>query len=606
MVAVPGRRRASRSRACAGRSRVSTSGSQSRAAAASRAASVERVRPQQPAELRARRPGTIVPSGSTAIASGPSAPSRSRSSAASRSQRVVARQPRRARAGPRARRPGCRRRPAATRARCRRGAGSRRCPRRRRGSIASRQPCWESAPQVPAAQRTKPPPRSSAPSSHSPAARHAPASSSASARSPSAASSDEEPRRRVGRCRSRRTGPRAASPTPRSTSGGASRNSWPILPGSSSVPGCSSRPCSARQRAQRRARDVRALGQHLQRADQRVAPEQRVEAARVARLDRRRRGVRPALLGEQLVEPGDAHAQLHARRPRPAPSRSAPATASPSRARSVPTSTRAGQALDRHRRVAEVHRHGRAVAAPPRPRAVGRRQRLVGARRAGPARSRRSAIRSRTRCRTEPGSSRWAATLCGREVAERQPRRARRPAVKPPPGAVAPLHRRAADVAVLLGVAEPRRDRVERLRRVQRRVGQPDLVAVVEERRAAQAEQHQQRRARARGVAARPARREPLAVVVGARPHRPRALGQHRLDALDDRRAAAPASRSQWTNRKLNARCSSSSPCRRTGSAARGRARRSPPRAPARAPSRAAASARQRRSTSCSSGRFIE
>src|SRR5213078_1022918 len=59
------------------------------------------------------------------------------------------------------------------------------------------------------------------------------------------------------------------------------------------------------ERAQRRAGDVRPLRQHLQRGDQRVAPEQGVEAPRVALLDRRGGRVRPPLLGEDLVEAVD-------------------------------------------------------------------------------------------------------------------------------------------------------------------------------------------------------------------------------------------------------------------------------------------------------------
>ncbi len=57
--------------------------------------------------------------------------------------------------------------------------------------------------------------------------------------------------------------------------------------------------------AQGRPRHVRPHGQKLQRGDQRVAPEQGVEAARIARLDRRRAGVGPALGRQYLVEPAD-------------------------------------------------------------------------------------------------------------------------------------------------------------------------------------------------------------------------------------------------------------------------------------------------------------
>ena len=98
-------------------------------------------------------------------------------------------------------------------------------------------------------------------------------------------------------------------------------------------------------------------------------------------------------------------------------------------------------------------------------------------------------------------------------VGERQPRRragreaGARPAV--------PLHRRAALVAVALRVARAVRHRVERPRRVELGVGQRQLVAVVEERRPAQVSSISSA-ARARLVAARPARGEPACVVVGA------------------------------------------------------------------------------------------
>ena len=182
------------------------------------------------------------------------------------------------------------------------------------------------------------------------------------------------------RCRSRRTAPRAASRTRRTAPAAASRNSWPILPGSSSVPGCSARPCSARQRAQRGARHVRPLRQHLQRADQRVAPEQRMEAPRVTRLHRRRRGVRPPLVGEQLVEPGNAHEpssthgalarrQLAARRRRAR--RRAPGRCRPAPGPRGPRPTPAPSPRFTATAVAG--------APPPRPRALRRRQRLVAA-----------------------------------------------------------------------------------------------------------------------------------------------------------------------------------------------------------------------------------
>ncbi len=124
--------------------------------------------------------------------------------------------------------------------------------------------------------------------------------------------------------------------------------------------------------------------------------------------------------------------------------------------------------------------------------------------------------------------------VAGGGVADRQPRLG---AVGGEAGArlAGPRHRRAALVAVAGRIAGPVRHRVERERRVELDVGQADLVAVVEERRAAQGEEQHQRGARTRLVAAGPARGEPACVVVGARPHRPGARRQPLLDRLHDR-----------------------------------------------------------------------
>src|SRR5204863_9105206 len=59
------------------------------------------------------------------------------------------------------------------------------------------------------------------------------------------------------------------------------------------------------QRAQRRARYIRPLRQELQGGDQRVAPEQRVEAPRVVSVHRLRGRVRPALRREDSLQIGD-------------------------------------------------------------------------------------------------------------------------------------------------------------------------------------------------------------------------------------------------------------------------------------------------------------
>ena len=166
---------------------VSTSGSHSRSAAASSASpSSARAHSSQPSWEPA--PGTIVPSGSTAIASGPSAPSRSRSAAAplEPAARPTATP---APAAPRAPPPGCRRRPAAAPAGCGRAAG---CPspgppvRRDRSRRAS--PAGTARPTCPAHGGRSRRPLSSAPSSQAPAVRQVASSSAVSAASPSASS----------------------------------------------------------------------------------------------------------------------------------------------------------------------------------------------------------------------------------------------------------------------------------------------------------------------------------------------------------------------------------------------------------------------------------
>ena len=163
----------------------------------------------------------------------------------------------------------------------------------------------------------------------------------------------------------------------------------------------------------------------------------------------------------------------------------------------------------------------------------------------------------------DAGSARWSSTLrCG--VAERQPRRRRRLG-EPAAGRVAPRAsacasrrgpRSAASSARRAGRASARAATVD--------VAEADLVALVEHRRAAQREQHQQRGADLARVVAGPARREPRHVVVRAGPRRPRARREQRLDLLDDRRASRRPSNGALMNGKLNARCSSSSRRRRS------------------------------------------
>ena len=362
----------------------------SRAASRRPARSCRRARPPSP-RARARRAARAAPRRA--------APSARRPTAAP------------ARAGPRARPPGCRRRPAARRARCRR---ARRMPPwswAETGSIASRQPCWESAPQVPA--RAAHEAAAALERAREPLARRAPRVLELVRRargrpSPPAARGTTRSRRT---CRSRRTGPRAASPTRRTARAAASRNSWPILPGSSSVPGMLLAPLQPRRaRAASRAPRPAASGS--------TCSEQISESRPNSAW---KRPGSPASTGgdEAYGQPSSESSssspatltRAPPRRPRPARARSAPETAEPSRARSVPTSTRPASPSTETgasprltaTAVPEPRRHAHAP--------IGRRQRSRMPRRAGPRATRRSAIRSRTRCRIEPGSARWASTL---------------------------------------------------------------------------------------------------------------------------------------------------------------------------------------------------
>ena len=392
---------------------VRTSGSHRRSATASRRRGRERARPQQPAELRAR-PGhgeVVALERHHAGAEVALEPRRERLGAPAPG--LLAREHRE-----RAQRRvgdrldvgvGERRRAASSRrgARCRRRRRPRPPGPRRRASPAGVRPPGVLARAVadePAAGHERPlEPR------RRPRATPARAPPSAPRRRASRAARGTTGSSRPSRSSAaRRRGPASRARCARR--GASGRYSWRILPGSSSVSGSSRSPLQRRERAQRRARDVGPRGQHLQRGDQRVAPEQRVVAARVALRHRRRRGVDPALGRQQRVEALDAHA-CSTTAPCQAPSVSAPSTASPSRARSVAIATRPARALDRDLGVGEVERDRVALAAPPRPRAGRRGQRLVGAARAGRAAPRRSAIRSRVRCSCEPASARWAATL---------------------------------------------------------------------------------------------------------------------------------------------------------------------------------------------------
>ena len=241
------------------------------------------------------------------------------------------------------------------------------------------------------------------------------------------------------------------------------------------------------------------------------------------------------------------------------------------------------------------------VAAPVRPHAVGRRQRRV----APPVRS---AARAAQRDQVAHEVQRRAGVVAlGGDVvrlgvAERQPRLDARLGEA---GARlgAPVHRRAADVAVAAGIAGAVRHRVERVGGIERHVRQPDLVAVVEERRAAQRRAASAARAASARGRPRPARRQPPGVVVGAGLDRPRAAGSCASIPSTIVRIGS-ASSAACTNRKLNARLSSSSPpverdqlleVEHVGLADEDRRRLG-----------SVATVRQRRSTSWTSGRLNE
>ena len=165
------------------------------------------------------------------------------------------------------------------------------------GAIASRQPCCASPP-VPGARgpwRTRPPPASSAPASH--AAGGAPRAVELADQRGVAEplEDDEEPARGV---RGAVVQERAVAHRPAHL-GEARLRHRPVLvqdlAGLRVDLGIVAGGLQRRERAQRGARDLRRRGEHLQRGDQRVAAEEGVEAAGIARLLRRERGVRPAL-----------------------------------------------------------------------------------------------------------------------------------------------------------------------------------------------------------------------------------------------------------------------------------------------------------------------
>ena len=268
---------------------------------------VQRVGPEQPAQLASRRRGPAGPR-----RPGPSPRARRRRSAgpatAARSVDQCAR-----RAGS----SSARARSAATATACESasasGAGGTLpsaptipppCPSRL-GSRPSRQPCWASPPGYRRGpQRTSPPPSSRARSSQPPAAVDRRGQLGLQRGVPGRGEQGQEP---GGGVRGAVVAQRAVAHRPARLDQPARRDRAPLVQDpprllvdlrvvGSALPGG--------QRPQRRRRDVRAARQQLQREDQRVAAEQGVEAARVAGLDRQRRRVGPALGGEQAGHRG--------------------------------------------------------------------------------------------------------------------------------------------------------------------------------------------------------------------------------------------------------------------------------------------------------------
>ena len=281
---------------------VSTSGSASRSAAPGTGTPAHNSQPScEPAPRTSRSaPSIAIVSGPKRAASALGQVRRARG----RARRT--RTARRARAGPRRRRPACRRpRPAG-----RHGPSSWRIPPPVpfSGVSASRQPCWPSPP--PAAgrgpQRTS---RRRAPARRAATRPLAPRRRELVRERAVAGGGEhvEEPRRRVGRAVVAQP---TLGPVEAEEAGRAVRRTVADLVDDLArllVPHrVVLRALQARERAERGARHVRALGQDLQRRDEGVAAEERVEAPRVVRVGRRCRRVRPAVGREDVVEAGDA------------------------------------------------------------------------------------------------------------------------------------------------------------------------------------------------------------------------------------------------------------------------------------------------------------
>ena len=240
------------------------------------------------------------------------APMRAARASAASAWAAVARQPRQPAQARRAPRPACRRRPPAARAASRPRAGSR-CPatgsrpgRSSRASPAGRGRRARAG--ASAAGRRRAP---SAPSSQSPAARQLGSSSAASAAVAGRRQHVQEERRRVGRAVVAQLAVGHLEPQVALARDGE--------PGAHLVDDLArllvprdvlARALDRGQRAQRGGRDVGARGQHGQRRDERVAPEQAVVAPRIALALRRAGGIRPAVGGQDLGEAGHV---LHCR-----------------------------------------------------------------------------------------------------------------------------------------------------------------------------------------------------------------------------------------------------------------------------------------------------
>ncbi len=105
---------------------------------------------------------------------------------------------------------------------------------------------------------------------------------------------------------------------------------------------------------------------------------------------------------------------------------------------------------------------------------------------------------------------------------------------EPSAGGTAPGHRRASGVATFVVGKVADAERITHVLMGHLRIAEADLVALVEHRRAAQAQQHEQGQPDLARVVAGPAGGEAEHVVIRARPHRPGARRQLGFGELDD------------------------------------------------------------------------